>query len=86
MPHMRDETPMKKTVAWLMSYVTYYMGHAAFLVCDSHVWPKEGCMEGSLCDLVFSVFYRIYQTGMRWSLFWNDWGRLGQWSSSKVPF
>lgn len=71
---------MRKLIAWPMFWLTYYGGHLAFLVCDSRLWPEDGCVDGSLCDRVFSVFYNAYQGGMRRSVYWNDWASLGQWS------
>lgn len=70
---------MKQLVAWPMFWLTYYSGHLAFLVCDCRVWPDD-IQDGTWHDRVFTVFYELYQGGMRQSMFWSDWGDLKQWS------
>lgn len=71
----------KKALAWPMFWLTYGSGHFFFLICDSRIWPED-IQDGTWHDKLFSALYDCYQTGMRDSLFWNDFGDLKQWSEA----
>ena len=73
---------VRKALAWPMFWLTYGTGHLAFLVCDCRAWPED-IQDGTWHDRLFSAIYEVYQGGMRYSLFWDDFGNLKQWLDSQ---
>jgi len=74
-------TVFRKSVAWPMFWFTYGQGHLASLVCECRwCWPDD-IADGTWHDKLFSLVFSCYQTGMRDSIFWSDWGDLKQWSN-----
>src|SRR5688572_18596758 len=72
----------KKLLAWPMFWLSYYIGHCAFLLVDHNAWPDDIGDGKRLSDRLFDALYGTYQWGMKKSMFWSDWGGLNQWTDA----